>query len=174
MVEQFDVLPPTREELIDILRFDYPVEEIDSALNILIAQKYVVYLKRSNGYLCLKQSSGTDVQQKIRDFIAAHPDMDIKSLLNSMNFNRYLYPARYNDEREITRFFAVEFITAEEVQTDTDWDVKSESINADGILYAILVNEESEIQKNRNYLARILPKVKTFCIYFTKALSANT
>lgn len=168
MVEQFDVLPPTREELIDILRFDYPVEEIDSALNILIAQKYVVYLKRSNGYLCLKQSSGTDVQQKIRDFIAAHPDMDIKSLLNSMNFNRYLYPARYNDEREITRFFAVEFITAEEVQTDTDWDVKSESINADGILYAILVNEESEIQKTATILQESCQKLRRFAFILPK------
>ncbi len=168
MVEQFDVLPPTREELTNILRFAYPVAEIDSALDDLIEQKYVVYLKRSNGYLCLKQSSGVDVQQKIRDFIAAHQDLDMKTLLNNMNFNRYLYPARYNDEREITRFFAVEFITAAEVQVDVDWNIKSESIAADGVVYAVLPSAEDELQKAADVLQRIGDSAKRFVFVLPK------
>ena len=168
MVEQFDVLPPTREELTNILRFAYSAEAIDSALDDLIERQYVVYLKRSNGYLCLKQSSGVDVQQKIKDFIASHQDMDMKTLLNGMNFNRYLYPARYNDEREITRFFAVEFITAEEVREDVNWQVKSESIAADGVIYAVLPNEEAEIQQTADVLQKSSDETKRFVFVVPK------
>lgn len=168
MVEQFDILPPTREELTNILRFAYPVEEVDSALDDLIEQKYVVYLKRSNGYLCLKQSSGVDVQQKIKDFIAAHQDLDMKTLLNNMNINRYLYPARYNDEREITRFFAVEFITAAEVQADVDWNIKSESIAADGVIYAVLPSAEDELQKTADVLQQLGDSAKRFVFVLPK------
>lgn len=40
-------------------------------------------------------------------------------------------PSRYNDEREMTRYFSFEFIDGREVTADVDWLKKSEDIEAD-------------------------------------------
>lgn len=169
MVEQFEVLPPTQEELERILQQEYVTSEIDKALSDLIAKEYVLYLKRSNGYLCLKQSSGVDIYQKIADYTAADSNYDVKNILNENNFDRYMYPARYNDEREITRFFAFEFIHGSEVGLDVDWEIKSEKIEADGIIYAILVDSEEELAG----LKEVLPKINTDYKRFIFALPQN-
>lgn len=63
ILEQFEKLRPTKEELFGIFSGEYSHEEIDAAINGLIEKEYVVYLKRSNNYLQLKQSSGVDIQQ---------------------------------------------------------------------------------------------------------------
>ena len=73
-----------------------------------------------------------------------------------------MYPAKYNDEREITRFFAFEFIHASEVGADVDWNVKSENIEADGIIYAILPDSEEEL----NNFLNILFSHEELVIYF--------
>lgn len=68
-----------------------------------------------------------------------------KDILTECNVNRYLYPSRYNDEKEMTRYFSFQFINAKEVQADTNWTVKSEAIQADGIVYALLPGSEEEL-----------------------------
>ena len=45
-----------------------------------------------------------------------------------------MYPSRYNEERKMTRYFSFEFIDANEVSEDVDWDKKSEDIKSDYIL----------------------------------------
>lgn len=81
------------------------VEEIEDAIANLIEKEYVVYLKRSNDYLRLKQTSGVDIGQKIRDSVAALAGkVSTKATLNASNFDNYIYPSRYNDEREMTRY----------------------------------------------------------------------
>ena len=64
MLEQFEKLKPTKDELIGIYSMGYEVSEIERALTNLIDEEYVIYLKRSNGYLRLKESSGVDIQAK--------------------------------------------------------------------------------------------------------------
>lgn len=71
MLEQFEKLKPTKDELIGIYSIQYSVPEIEKALNNLIDDEYVIYLKRSNDFLQLKESSGVDVEAKIRDTIAS-------------------------------------------------------------------------------------------------------
>ena len=162
MVEQFELLPPTQVELEKILQQEYAIDEIDKALADLIAKEYVLYLKRSNGYLCLKQSSGVNIYQKITDFVAANVNYDVKSILNQINFDRYMYPAKYNDEREITRFFAFEFIHASEVGLDVDWDIKSENIEADGIIYAVLPDDEEELTAVTEKISKVGDRYKRY------------
>lgn len=168
MVEQFELLQPIQEEIERILQQEYSAAEIDKALRDLIAKEYVIYLKRSNGYLCLKQSSGVDIYQKIADYTAANANYDIKNILNTMNFDRYMYPARYNDEREITRFFAFEFIHASEVDINVDWEIKSETIMADGVIYAILVDSEEELTAMHEILPEITAKYNRFIFVLPK------
>lgn len=146
MLEQFEKLKPTKDELIGIYSMSYKVPEIERALTNLIDEEYVIYLKRSNGYLRLKQSSGVDVQAKIKDAMASISDnVGVKNILNSINFDNAVYPYRYNDEKELTRYFTFEFIEAEEVTANVDWKIKSEKITADGVVYAVIPNSRESI-----------------------------
>lgn len=65
MLEQFERIRPTIGELADVFSVSYTHEEIEEAIRDLVGSKFLVYLKRSNGYLQLKQASGIDIQEKI-------------------------------------------------------------------------------------------------------------
>lgn len=150
---QFDKIKPTVEELTQIYSIDYDRDEIAETVKDLIEKQYVIYLKRSNLFLRLKESSGIDVKEKIQDLIAATENkISVKEILNNCNYDNYIYPSRYNDSYEITRYFSFEFINSDEVENDTDWKVKSEHIDADGVIYGIIPNETDSISDICNKL----------------------
>lgn len=151
ILEQFDKLQPSKDELVSIYSVRYSVEEINTAINNLIEKEYVIYLKRSNNFLRLKQTSGVDVRRKINDLIEVQKNrITIKETLNNSNFDNYMYPSRYNNERDMTRFFAFKFIDEEEIYDDIDWNIKSKSIEADGIIYGVIPHSEDSIVGIRN------------------------
>lgn len=47
----------------------------------------------------------------------------------------------------MTRFFAFQFISGSEVNENIDWNIKSETIDADGIVYGIIPESESQLKK---------------------------
>ena len=147
ILEQFERLSPTKEQIIGIYSGSYDVQKIEQAIRELIEKEYVIYIRRSNDYLRLKQTSGVDIWQKIRDLVELQAGRIVpKDVLNSSNFDNYMYPSRYNDTHEMTRFFAFQFISGSEVSIDTDWGKKSESIEADGVIYGILPGSEAELE----------------------------
>lgn len=148
ILEQFERLSPTKEQIMGIYSGSYDVNEIEQAISDLIEKKFVIYIKRSNDYLRLKQTSGVDIQQKIHDFMEAQSGKILaKDILNASNFDNFMYPSRYNDEHEMTRYFTFQFISGAEVTIDVDWDVKSEAIDADGIIYGIIPESEAQLKK---------------------------
>jgi len=163
ILEQFERLNPTKEQLIGIYSGAYDVNEIEQAITDLIEKEFVIYIKRSNDYLRLKQTSGVDIQQKIHDQVESQSGKTAtKDILNASNFDNYMYPSRYNDDHEMTRFFAFQFISGAEVTADVDWNIKSESIDADGIIYGIIL--ENEVQRKK--LASIIKDTSTGCERF--------
>lgn len=143
---QFERLKPTKDEIVGVFSTAYTVQSINDAIDNLIEKEYVIYLKRSNDFLKLKQTSGVDIKQKIHDYSVSHAKrIAVKETLNASNFDNYMYPSRYNDEREITRYFAFVFIDENEVCDDTNWVIKSESVDADGIIYAVIPHSEESI-----------------------------
>ena len=148
ILEQFEKLKPTKDEIVGIFSINYTVEEIEEAIANLIEKEYVVYIKRSNDYLRLKQTSGVDIGQKIRDAVAAAAGrVSAKATLNASNFDNYIYPSRYNDEREMTRYFSFEFIDEDEARPDVDWTMKGESIDADGVVYGVIPKSDESISR---------------------------
>lgn len=146
ILEQFDKLQPSKDELVSIYSTRYSVEEINKAIDNLIDKEYVIYLKRSNNFLRLKQTSGVDLRKKITDLIELQKKkITIKETLNNSNFDNFMYPSRYNNERDISRYFACEFIEEEEITDDIDWNRKSESIEADGIIYGVIPHCEESL-----------------------------
>lgn len=127
-IEQFEKLAPTRDELVGIYSIDYAVEDVERAIDNLIEKEYVIYLKRSNNYLRLKQTSGVDIRQKISDMIATQSGKtSLKDTLNKANFDGYIYPSRYNDQKEMTRYFSFVFIGEDEVSVTVSFSESSRS-----------------------------------------------
>ncbi len=88
---QFERLKPTKDEIVSIFSTAYTVSEITDAIDNLIEKEFVVYLKRSNNYLRLKQSSGIDIWQKINDLVEANANqISVREILNTTNFDNYL------------------------------------------------------------------------------------
>ena len=106
-LQQFERLKPTKDEIVGIFSASYGAAKVMVAIDKLIEEEFVVYLKRSNHYLRLKQTSSVDIRQKIADLAEAGSSRaTVKDILNSSNFDNYMYPSRYNDDREMTRFFS--------------------------------------------------------------------
>lgn len=146
ILEQYEKLQPSKDELVSIYSISYTPEEINQAINNLIEKEYVIYLKRSNNFLRLKQTSGVDVRQKISDMVEVQSKRTtVKETLNNTNFDNYVYPSRYNNERDMIRYFAFEFIDESEVTDDVDWALKRASIEADGVIYGIIPHSEESI-----------------------------
>ena len=151
ILEQFEKLQPSKDELASIYSIGYSVEEINKAIDNLIEKEYVIYLKRSNNFLRLKQTSGVDIRKKINDLIEIQKSkITIKETLNDTNFDNYMYPSRYNNERDMTRYFSFEFIDEEEISEEINWSVKSENNDADGIIYGIITHSEDSIERIRD------------------------
>lgn len=146
ILEQYEKLKPTKEEIRGVFSSDYDVHKIEETIDDLIAHEYVIYLKRSNDFLRLKQTSGVDIKQTIKDRIESQSYQSAaKDTLNVFNFDNYMYPSRYNDEHEMTRFFSFEFIDESEVAIDSDWNLKIESVDADGVIYGVIPHSEGSI-----------------------------
>lgn len=153
VLEQFDKIKPTANELDGMYSLEYTHEEVRQAIDNLINKEYVIYIKVSNEYLRLKQSSGVDVKQEIINTIERHSQkFSVKQTLNAATLDNYMYPSRYNDEREMTRYFSFEFIDGSEVTKDVDWEVKNESTEADGVIYGIIPENEESISNIKELL----------------------
>lgn len=119
---QFERLKPTKDEIAGVFSTSYTLPQINEAIDNLIEREFVIYLKRSNEYLKLKQTSGIDIKQKIQDYAESHAQRaSVKETLNGANFDNYMYPSRYNDDREMTRYFSFVFIDEDEVRPETNW-----------------------------------------------------
>ena len=173
ILEQFEKLSPTLDEIVKIFSIRYSKEEISAAIENLINKECVVYLKRNNGFLKLKDTSGVNIGETINEVVEKYRNkIKIKDVLNNNNFDSYMYPAKYNDEREMTRFFSFEFIDSSEVDENVNWEQKIATLddeNSDGFVVAIIPSADGEIERVKRILTSnsdksercifVLPKV---------------
>jgi hypothetical protein len=148
LIEQFEKLPPVYNRIVDTFIDSVgDIKEIEETLEYLIDEECIVYLKRSNGYLKIKESSGVDIQSEIENVIEkTRSTLSVKAILNSSAFDSYMYPTAYNDEMDITRYFDFTFIDSTEFFSVDNWERKIESIQADGVVYAIIPQSNEEIR----------------------------
>jgi hypothetical protein len=85
IVEQFEKLPPIKGIIIDTYRDCVSdVQIIDDVLTELVEKECLIYLKRSNGYLKIKESSGVDIGAEIQNVIEkTKQTLSVKDILNS-------------------------------------------------------------------------------------------
>lgn len=146
IIEQFEKYPPTINNIVETFlnTVDDP-KEITDAINELINNSCIVYLKRSNGYLRLKESSGANIKEEIQNRIESLKlTMTTKQILNSLSVDNYLYPVKYNDEHCITRYFNFKFADTEDLKSD---DLSLEDYDASGLIRAVFFENQTEFEK---------------------------
>lgn len=156
ILEQFEKLKPTKEELFGIFSIGYSSEEIEVAIDSLIKKEYVVYLKRSNNYLQLKQSSGVDLQQKINDVVESQRiSTSVEMALNEVNYENYLYPSRYNDTHEMIRYFSFRFITEKDLESIDTIKAQIRKAKADGVIFGVIPESQETINALRKKITDV-------------------
>lgn len=145
-VEQYEKLAPTQDTIVEIFKFDYPTEEILKSLKKLEKEECLIYLKLSNNYLKIKESSGVDIEKQIVLYTEKYLNRStVVDLLNGLEYNNYLYPTRYNDENEIVRYFDFIFITSSDIYSNRYLNIKNSE--SDGVAFGVLPSSQEDREK---------------------------
>lgn len=157
IIEQFEKLPPVFNTIVDVYSGNgYEIKDISIALLDLIQKECVVYQKRSNNFLRLKESSGLDIPGEINKFIEKNRStLSVKNILNGSTLENYLYPTGYNEQKEMTRYFDFIFMDSSEFWEINNWDKRISSISADGVVYAIVPQNQEEIGRLKEALLSV-------------------
>lgn len=152
LVEQFEKLSPMVDVIVDafIDVIDDP-KVIHDALKELIDNECVVYLKRSNNYLKIKETSGVDIREEIAKYIAGQlVNTKVTEILNESTYDSFMYPTAYNDEHDIVRYFDFKFMDSADFWRVSDWEKYISDSKADGAVFAIVPETQEEIAAIHN------------------------
>lgn len=173
MVEQFEKLPPIHNIIISAyIATVSDVLEISNTLKELIEKDCIIYLKQSNGYLKIKESSGVDIFAEINKAVEKNAlNKSLKEILNETYLDSYMYPTAYNDEIQITRYLDFKFIDSEEFYAVDNWERKIEDFDSAGVVYSIIAKDSKDIENIRKIITSnnygndrilfVLPKTHT-------------
>jgi len=147
-VAQFECLAPTKEQIISTFSsvLSWTPEDVNCAIERLIREEAVVYLRKSNGYLKLKESSGVDIESKIdREIRIYTGKYTVPAILNETVSSKAVYPAQYNDSKEIVRYFQCSYIDSNKY-----WDIQEHGLSrdsgADGHVLAVLPYDNEDLK----------------------------
>ncbi len=142
-VEQFERIAPTVDIICAIFNLQYTTEEIMKTISDLVNRDYIVYIKNSNRFMCLKEASGVDIQNEISlKTEKLKMDLTIEETLNSCTRSSFLYPVRHNEEKCLTRFFDFHFISYSDYSAHS-YD-ESLTNGESGHIFAVFCETEAE------------------------------
>lgn len=151
----FDRLEPTKEIIIESYKHTgFTFKEIEEAIDNLIDKEFIIYLKRSNNYLKIKETSGKNIKEEINNLIKKS-NYDYIDILNEIPFDKYIYSNRYNDEKEIVRYFKFEFISSKEFLYTKNWDKRLEKSGEEGLIVGVLNETKEDLKKIYEYITQI-------------------
>lgn len=163
-VEQGGRLPPTAESLADIFCDPgYGRKEVSQAIDELLASG-ILYLRRTNGFLVLKDTPDSDLGVLIRDEVEKRQHKTgVAEILNRLNPEKYLYPMEYNIRNDMTRYFSFRFSLLSELKKDAGgeglWFPEGDG---DGLLLGIIndspIDSQAEGDDEARQFARNLSK----------------
>lgn len=144
---QFERLKPLSDDIVKIYDFSYSPEQVNAAISNLIQDEFVIYLRQSNSYLKLKETSGVDIAKSIRDETERQKGVfSLSAVLNKNSRERFFYPYRYNDEKEMTRFFELRFVDFDEAFENSNLEKIDKESFSDGKIFAVLCKNKDETE----------------------------
>lgn len=161
-IQQFERVAPTTDTLCDIFSIKFDSKVIMDTIDFLINETYIVYRKDSNNFLCLKETSGVDINKELINRIEkVKSTINMEQALNYCAHDNYLYPVRHNETNCLTRYFELKFISFKNYCQLLDTEIPS---NVAGIVYAVFYEEpvestiEMSIYSKEKQIVSIFPK----------------
>ena len=169
VVAQYDKVAPTKDVIIDIYTdCGFDGFEVEEALNSLIDSQSVVYLRRSNAYLKLKEPSGEPIERRIADKKAQLSNTtSCVDILNSLVRSRALYPSRYNEERRIVRYFDCGFVDSSVMDRHVNEHFRIEG-EGDGQVIAVYVDSADAFDELERFARETLSAAPMTIVAFPK------
>lgn len=142
VLSQYDRVAPTRATILELFKDDgFADREVLEAIEGLVDLQSIVYMRKSNSFLRLKESSGVNVDAEIAEGAeSVKREKRSVDILNEAIRGRSLYPSRYNDEHRMVRYFACRFATLDAIG-DESCDTES-----DGEIVALFPQSPDEIE----------------------------
>lgn len=136
----------TRKMLMAALQWDK--DRLETAL-VHLEQMHRVYIRRSDGVVCLMHSATETVQEDIRREISLRRNrVDIADQLAEVREPGYTIPRRYNDHFEMVRYYRNVFVSAEVFKRQQSSDFLQEYGFSDGyVIYIIGEMGAQEVQE---------------------------
>lgn len=160
-VGQFERLAPTIESVTAAFSSELVTTvDIAQALDLLINNESIVYLKSSNGHLKIKASSGVKIDEQIERSIELS-NTEPTQILNHLMRGKAVYPSRYNSMNEIVRYFNCRYISSAEYWGMLSADQKFDS-EADGIVVGIIPSsapDRDKIEDSINKFSKLHPEI---------------
>ncbi len=160
VVAQYDKIAPTKEVITELYSdCGFDTDGIKAALDNLIASDSIVYLRRSNAFLKLKETSGVHIDREVSDRAESlRSQYECVELLNTMIEGKALYPSRYNEERGMVRFFNCKFIGLDEMQ-DGGVLTEKHTQNSDGAVLALHPNTPNDLEELKRCAKGVLSEL---------------
>lgn len=147
IVSQYGLLSPTVETIVEIYGdCGFGREDVHEAIDRLIKEESVIYLRKSNAFLRLKETSGVRIDEELEDRASMLRDrMRCSEILNGSLREVALYPSRYNEEKGMVRYFDCGFVDATDL---VSWHAGEPLIESDGDgqVIGVHVNSPDELQ----------------------------
>ena len=105
-----------------------------------LEQEHQIYIRRSDGVICLMRSTSENVRRDIEKEILRRSNIDIAAQLAELHDPGYTIPRRYNDKFEMVRFFQNVFVSAERFVKESNASFLEEYGFADGYIIYLLGN----------------------------------
>lgn len=178
-LNQFERLSATQQTISDIFcDAGFNAKDVHKAIENLTQKLNFVYLRKSNNYLQLKESSKVNVLELINNTIEKRKNRFSEiEVLQKFTKEKYLYPVEYNTQKEMTRYFEFAFVKENDFMNAaslTDFENKTK---ADGIFLAILQenNEKENFEKLIQFIKEKskIAKLSVFALCTREELSIN-
>lgn len=170
IVAQYDRVAPTRQTIIDLYTdCGYEPFEVDAALDNLVDNESIVYLKRSNAFLKLKETSGVRIDREIADRAERlRSYTTLTEVLNATMRGRALYPSQYNEERSIVRYFDCGFASRGSMRNWTSGNRILNGVTGDGEVVAICAESPDELESLKASAKSVLSSEPMTVIVFPR------
>lgn len=160
-VNNFELVPPSWDIIDEIYSVNYSFSERQVAKQILDECHLIIELL-FKPYVRISETSGHDVNELIKDeTYRLENRISLKEVFINVSETRYLYPVQYNDENEIVRFFRLEFIEDKDLEGLQGGLAQD---GADGIVFAILLSPDAEIEQIRETAMRLRDRCSIFVL----------
>ena len=165
MIKELDSFSPTDETILLSLFMD---NEYKTSIEELI-NKSILRRKKITNELDFATAYSSEITKEIKVLTDSRfSNINIKGTLNKIVDNWYSLPRKYNDEFKMTRFFLNIFMTEEELQSISSFDMLFDTYYCDGVVINLLKTNKNIDNSVKNFCAinddRVVLKISKLSI----------